>query len=429
VLVEGSGTSNSDDASHPPSIDNYASPRVVPLYNEHSVTTPLSPSQTLQPRPVLLAEHSLGGTLLPTIMGPITIVSILGGVLSCVHAIVDVIDKAQRADAAAHEARWVLKRTVLDVEDDIKFYKTMISVLESTENENTLLFLQRFAISCCPLTVPILEGVPLTFYYRDDANHAMEKFREDLSSMTTLLGAESAKEPSTRPSSLKSFLQSLMYLRPAKQRTVVSELKDARNKILDNQQNSKRDFKLLWNLYTISQQQADTGAIFSLDGSSVKTMTALNAVSWEFISHPFGISQLTNSFSLSVLNRDHDAASQKEELARKLGKGWIDARVNRHHVPANQLIDVQIPLFEFIWSGTIQQLEEKPTHSTNDPEHREFEQILNQLDSSLQEAITRSKRPRFTLSFYGMVKAGKSLFLNSLIGKIVLPSNGRYPCK
>jgi hypothetical protein len=130
-----------------------------------------------------------------------------------------------------------------------------------------------------------------------------------------------------------------------------------------------------------------------------------------------------------VLNRDHDAASKKEELARKLGKGWINDRVNRHHVPASQLIDVQIPLFEFIWSGTIQQLKANPTHSTNDPEHREFEQILNQLDSSLQEVIARSKQPRFTLSFYGMVKAGKSLFLNSLIGKIVLPSNGRYPCK
>jgi hypothetical protein len=91
-------------------------------------------------------------------MDPITIVSILGGVLSCVHAIFDAIDKAQQADAAAHEALTALKRTVVDVEGDIKFYKTMIYVLGSTENENTLQFLQRFAVSCCPLTVSISEG-------------------------------------------------------------------------------------------------------------------------------------------------------------------------------------------------------------------------------------------------------------------------------
>jgi len=88
-------------------------------------------------------------------MDPVTIISILGGVLSCVHAIFDAIDKAQQADAAEHEALKELKRTVVVVEDDIKFFKTMISVLESTDNENTLLFLQGSAISCCPLTVTI----------------------------------------------------------------------------------------------------------------------------------------------------------------------------------------------------------------------------------------------------------------------------------
>ena len=91
-------------------------------------------------------------------MNPVTILSILGGVLSCIQAIFDAIDKAQQADAAEHEALKALKRTVVDVEDDIKFFKTMTSALESSEHEITLLFLQRSAISCCPLTVSILEG-------------------------------------------------------------------------------------------------------------------------------------------------------------------------------------------------------------------------------------------------------------------------------
>jgi len=93
-------------------------------------------------------DYSLRGILLPTIMDPVTIISILGGALSCVHAILDAIDKAQQADDAAHEALKALKRSVVDVEGDIKSFQTIISVLESTENEHTLIFLARSAISC-----------------------------------------------------------------------------------------------------------------------------------------------------------------------------------------------------------------------------------------------------------------------------------------
>ena len=91
-------------------------------------------------------------------MDPATILSLLGGVLSCVQAIFDGIDKAQQGDAAEQDALKALKRTVVDVEDDIKFFKTMISALESPENENTIHFFARSAISCCPLTVSISEG-------------------------------------------------------------------------------------------------------------------------------------------------------------------------------------------------------------------------------------------------------------------------------
>jgi hypothetical protein len=256
----------------------------------------------------------------------------------------------------------------------------------------------------------------------------MKEFNEHLSTMTILLDVEPAAESSTTPivhRPLKLFLQSLMHLPRAGQRTAVSELQEARIRILDTQQKTKRAFRLLWNLYTISQQQATLLPSRWMEIASNLWLTTLDAVSWEFLSYPFGISRQCGSFSLSVLNSDHDAASRREELARKLGKGWIDGLINRHHVPANQLIDVQITLFELIWSGTIRQLRGNPTRNAGDPEHKEFGQILDQLDSSLQDVIARSRRPRFTLSFYGMVKAGKSLFLNALIGKVVLPSNGR----
>ena len=110
----------------------------------------------------------------------------------------------------------------------------------------------------------------------------MKEFNEQLSTMTTLLDVEPATESSTTPTvhrPLKLFLQSLLHLPRAGQRTAVSELQEARIRILDTQQKVKRAFRLLWNLYTISQQQA-TAAAFSLDGNSVKSVAeTLDAVS------------------------------------------------------------------------------------------------------------------------------------------------------
>ena len=259
----------------------------------------------------------------------------------------------------------------------------------------------------------------------------MEKFHKDLSVLTILLGTEPASESFTLPdadNSLRTYLVTLMRVPPAKQHTVVSDVNEAKNKILNNQQNINRDFKLIWYLYTIFQQRVKNGSIFSMGPGSIKSLDeALDAVSWVFISQPFGICRQRGSFSLSVLNRDHSVASRLEDLSRKCGRGWINDRVNRHYIPTSQLIGVQITLFELIWSGIVPQLKGNLVHSTNDPEHPEFEVILDQLDKSLRKFIARSKRPRFTISFYGMVNAGKSLFLNSLIGHIVLRSNGTYP--
>ena len=80
-------------------------------------------------------------------MDPDTIVFILAGVLSCAQAILDTIDKNHQLGAAERDALKALRRTVGDVKGDIKFFKTMLSSLESTINEHTSLFLQGFAIS------------------------------------------------------------------------------------------------------------------------------------------------------------------------------------------------------------------------------------------------------------------------------------------
>ena len=249
-----------------------------------------------------------------------------------------------------------------------------------------------------PLCVLHHEPSQAMFHSSRYAKDAMNELDQAVREVEILLDTQQAEPLSSTPKP-KSLRQVLALFIPLAERgSAVSDLEDITGNLRDKRHSAKRAFKLFWYLYTISQR-AYTGAIFSMDQSGTKSLTrALDAVSYEFISHPFGhpfgICRPCDSFSLSVLNHDHDAASRQEELARKLGRGWIDDRVNRRHVPANQLIDVQITLFELIWSGTVSQLKGNLARSTNDPEHREYETILDQLDSSLQEVIARSKRDR-----------------------------------
>jgi len=85
---------------------------------------------------------------------------------------------------------------------------------------------------------------------------------------------------------------------------------------------------------------------------------------------------------------------------------------------------LQTSLFELLWSGTVEQLKRHSAYSADDPERPEFERAVEELERALQEAIVRAKKQRFAIAFCGMVKAGKSLFLNALMGRAILPSDG-----
>jgi len=71
----------------------------------------------------------------------------------------------------------------------------------------------------------------------------------------------------------------------------------------------------------------------------------------------------------------------------------------------------------------VEELKQHRPHSSDDPERPEFERAVEELDRVLQYAIVRSKKQLFSIAFCGMVKARKSLFLNALMGKSILPSD------
>ena len=211
----------------------------------------------------------------------------------------------------------------------------------------------------------------------------------------------------------------------------VSNLKEATKEVTVCQQNTERAFKLVWNLYVITQQHTGRRSSVSNVGDIQDSVCkALDSVLHAFHYHPFALSPEGDSqldlLTFTALNHNHQTATRYEELARRIGKAWVDDRIQNYNGQVRDLAALQTSLFELFWSGTIEQLKKRGVNSGDDPEHTDFEKATTELEKALQEAIVRSKKRRFAIAFCGMVKAGKSLFLNALMGRAILPSDGEY---
>ena len=205
-------------------------------------------------------------------------------------------------------------------------------------------------------------------------------------------------------------------------------IKGATYEVFVCRQNNERAFKLVWNLYVVAQQSTDRcSSVDDIGDIQDCVGQALDFVLHAFRDHPFTVSpegdSLVNLPPLSILNRNHENSTRHEKLARRISKAWVDDRVLRDNAQARDLGALQTALFELLWSGTVEQLKRHSAYSSDDPERPEFERAVEELERALQEAIVRSKKECFAIAFCGMVKAGKSLFLNALMGRAILPSD------
>ena len=212
----------------------------------------------------------------------------------------------------------------------------------------------------------------------------------------------------------------------------IDNLKDATKEINECQQNTERTFKLVWNFYAFIQQdigrRSSVHPLYNVADNQDEVCKALDSVLHAFHLHPFAISSESEKqfdlLNLAVLNHDQQTAARYEKLAWRIGKAWVDDRVQMYNGSLRDLSSFQTSLFELFWSGTIEQLKKRDVTYGDDPERSEFETTLLELEKALREVIVRSRKRRFTIAFCGMVKAGKSLFLNAFMGREILPSDG-----
>jgi len=205
----------------------------------------------------------------------------------------------------------------------------------------------------------------------------------------------------------------------------------ALNEIFVCQRNNQHAFKFIWYRHVANGQWTVPSSIGVSVISNVegRVWKALDSVLGAFRFRPFAVSpeqtnRLYNLPTFAILTHNQEAATRHGELARQIGKARVDDYVRRYGLWVRGLDNLQTSLFELLWSGTVEQLKQHNPHSSDDPERPEFERAVKELESVLQEAIVRSKKQHFSIALCGMVKAGKSLFLNALMGKSILSSEG-----
>jgi len=213
---------------------------------------------------------------------------------------------------------------------------------------------------------------------------------------------------------------------PPEQRADV--IKDTARKVFMHQQNIERLFKRVWRLYVVAQQHIGRPSYVDNAGNTQDIRQALDSIFHAFHVHPFTVSSEggsgVNLSPIAILNRNHETTTRHEQVARRIGKAWVDDRVCGYNPQFQDLGALQISLFELLWSGTVEQLKRQSVYLGEYPERPEFEGRVEELERALRAAIVRSKKERFTIAFFGMVNSGKSLFLNALIGRAILPSDG-----
>ncbi|KAG8824093.1 hypothetical protein FRC19_002548 [Serendipita sp. 401] len=208
----------------------------------------------------------------------------------------------------------------------------------------------------------------------------------------------------------------------------------------------QRSFKRVWNLYIVYQQKPSRRQTMESIGGGADINRALDDVLCAFQRRPFFISPEGENRvqfpRLTILNQNHEYAKRHEELMRSAGRDWVQDNIDRDGFlnssgrvtsQVQALGQLQTSLFELLWSSTIEQMKRHGDPDILALESSDFQRELIELEKALQESILRAKKQRFAIAFCGMVKAGKSLFLNALIGESILPSDElpstAWPCR
>ncbi|KAH7927605.1 hypothetical protein BV22DRAFT_1127292 [Leucogyrophana mollusca] len=156
------------------------------------------------------------------------------------------------------------------------------------------------------------------------------------------------------------------------------------------------------------------------------------AIKTDFFRRPFSVSAEklypdVNKHHSEVTTLRYDQAwlDRYSMTMKGLGKLWAEYRIGDS--AASNVGSTQLELLQ-----NIDKLIEEEV-STIDGALPDTEMLMLEIRAAAEKEAARQASPRFTVAFCGMVKAGKSLFINALIGASILPSDElpstAWPCR
>ena len=386
-------------------------------------------------RPTL--RHRANTPVARAIPNPAAILVLLRLVDAEVTSVCNEIDKALdlELEHAVGRALKKLRKGVESLKSDTMVYKVLLSAVEKDtdlkKSSPYAHFIQRYVMGL--RSSPYAHRTNNLQYHRLGGKEAMKTLESALKATRTLLKDDYYEIMMDPSGSKKSRVVLGIVLdvlnanfRPGDSHELTGELKDVTNKISVCQQDNERTFKLVWYYFVTAQQWTGRCSVDNIGNIQDRIACALDSVLTVFADHPFAVSpeivRQPNVSTFAILNRNHETATRHEKFVRRIGKAWVDDRVNRYYVQVRQLAALQTSLFELLWSGTVEQLKRHSPYS-DDPERPRFEGAVEELERGLRGAIIRLKNQRFAIAFCGTVEADKSLVLNALMGRAILPSD------
>ncbi|OBZ66418.1 hypothetical protein A0H81_13701 [Grifola frondosa] len=122
---------------------------------------------------------------------------------------------------------------------------------------------------------------------------------------------------------------------------------------------------------------------------------------------------------------DAEWVERYSSAMRSMAKLWVDDLIKKATIPSlgrtqasllqhlQILVDGELPVFQNAYPETYN--------------------LLLGLQAGIKKEIARERKHKFIIAFCGMVKAGKSLFINALMGRSILPSDElpstAWPCR
>ena len=210
--------------------------------------------------------------------------------------------------------------------------------------------------------------------------------------------------------------------------TITIEVQAAQRAIEYRRLSCERAYRLLSTLYG----PAGVPPLPSLHAASASLLDALDATEAIFVQAPFAISPQANARTL-ILNQSRNSAEQHATTMEHIGTRFVDKTLSGQP-GVTELGDVQYSVLEHVLHGFVGAVNDLPEvrsllRGNDGMEGSAFDEALAHLQMALEDAQACRKTAKFSIAFLGMVNAGKSLFLNALIGRTILPHDGMtiYP--